>query len=140
MNHPNRKIAEQAWEAVATSDVAALRELWAEDIVWHVTARNPWMGDHVGADAVLEYLAQVGEAGETYDSSLEDVLVSDDRALLVCQVSARRGGRRVDTWQCMLARIAGGKIAEVWTLPLEPNALAAFWNEARSEEDSRRAS
>ena len=144
MKHPNRIIAERAWEAVATSDVASLQELWAPDIVWHVTARNPWTGDHVGTDAVLDYLAEVGEAGEAYDAGLVDVLVSDDRVLLVCTVNARRSGRTVDTQQCMLARIADGKIAEVWTLPLEPAVLAGFWRESKPEspglaEDSRRA-
>jgi len=127
VRHPNIELAERAWEAVATSDVEALDALWAPDIVWHVTTDNPWYGDHVGRAAVLDYLADVGEAGEAYDARLDDVLVSDHRILLVTSVTARRGARSVETKQCMLVRVERGRMAEVWTLALDPTAMADFW-------------
>ena len=37
--HPNALLVRQAWLAVAHSDVEALQEFWADDIVWHATAR-----------------------------------------------------------------------------------------------------
>lgn len=125
--HPNAEIVQRAWQAVAKADFEALQSLWARDIVWHVTATNPWTGDHVGREAVLDYLADVGEAGEAYEATLVDVLASDDRALLLSRVTARRGERSIDTLQGMLARIENGSIAEVWTLPLEPHVFADFW-------------
>ena len=127
MKHPNVELAERAWVAVATSDVDALEALWSPDIIWHVTTRNPWYGDHVGPEAVLDYLASVGEAGEAYDSRLDDILVSDDRVLLVTRVAAKRKDREVDTGQCLLARVENGKMVEVWTLALDPAAFAQFW-------------
>ena len=127
MRHPNLGIAQRAWEAVATSDVPSLEALWAPGIVWHVTGDNPWSGDHVGREAVLDYLAGVGEAGEAYDTKVLDMLASDDRVLIVCDVRARRGSRSVDTQQCMLARIESERIVEVWTLPLDPTAFVGFW-------------
>ncbi len=130
MDHPNRALAERAWQAVASSDVDTLRELWTPDIVWHVTTDNPWTGDHVGTDAILDYLADVGEAGEAYDASIEDVLVSDHHVLLLYRVRARRGRRSIDTGQCLLARIEGDQMAEVWTLPLDPAAFDEFWRES----------
>jgi ketosteroid isomerase-like protein len=130
MKHPNVEIAERAWQAVAEADIETLETLWPATIVWHVTTDNPWRGDHVGRDAVLDYLAEVGEAGEAYEASIEDILVSDDRVLIVSRVSARRGDRRLDTQQCLLARIEDGAIAEVWTLALDPSAYLGFWKEA----------
>jgi ketosteroid isomerase-like protein len=127
MHSRNADIARSAWQAVAEADFEALDSLWAPDIVWHVTADNPWTGDHLGRDAVLDYLADVGEAGEAYEATLVDVLASDDRALIVSRVTARRGDRSVDTQQCMLARIEDGAIVEVWTLPLDPGAFTEFW-------------
>lgn len=128
VQHPNAEIAKRAWEAVASSDADTLREIWAPDIVWHVTTENPWFGDHVGPDAVLDYLADIGEAGEAYDSRVVDILVSSDRVLLVTCVTARRHGREVETQQCLLARIEDGRMAEVWTLALDPAAFAGFWD------------
>ena len=127
MTHPNVEIVERAWQAVAEADVETLETLWAPDIVWHVTTENPWTGDHVGRAAVLDYLADVGEAGEAYEARIEDVLASEDRALIVSRVTARRGDRSIDTQQCMLARIRDDMIVEVWTLPLDPAAFAGFW-------------
>lgn len=137
MKHPNVEIAERAWQAVAEADVEALEALWTPDIVWHVTASNPWTGDHVGREAVLDYLAEVGEAGEAYEAHVEDILASDSRVLILSRVSARRGDRTLDTQQGMLARIEDGRIAEVWTLPLDPAAPRAFWSASASS--SRKA-
>lgn len=128
VRHRNAELVERAWEAVATSDVDALMGILAPNIVWHVTTANPWFGDHVGPEAVLDYLASVGEAGEAYDTRLLDILVSNDRVLLVTAITARRRGREVDTEQCMLARIEGDQIAEVWTLALDPGVFADFWD------------
>lgn len=132
MKHPNVEIAERAWQAVADADVEALEALWSPDIVWHVTANTPWKGDHTGREAVLDYLAELGEAGEAYEASIEDVLASDDRVLIVSRVNARRGDRELDTRQCLLARIEDGRVTEIWTLPLEPSAQRAFWDAAAS--------
>ncbi len=129
--HANLQLAHRAWAAVAASDVDALAEIWAHDIVWHVTGTNPWTGDHVGQDAVFDYLADVGEVGEAYDMRLDDVLVSDERMLLVFHVTARRAGKTVETGQLLLARVASGRIAEVWTLPLDPAAFHGFFPEPR---------
>ncbi len=127
MDHPNVEIVERAWQAVAEADIETLEALWPPDIVWHVTTDNPWTGDHVGRAAVLDYLADVGDAGEAYEARIEDILASDDRVLIVSRVTARRGDRKIDTQQCMLARIEDDMIVEVWTLPLDPAAFAGFW-------------
>ncbi len=135
MAHPNAELAERAWLAVAEADIETLETLWRPDIVWHVTADNPWSGDHVGRDAVLDYLAAVGEAGESYEAHIEDILASDDRVLIVSRVIARRGDRSVDTRQGLLAHIEDGRFSEVWTMPLDPLAFARFWQAS----DERRA-
>ncbi len=125
--HPHALLLRQAWQAAAQSDVATLKELWAEDIVWHVTAETPWRGDHVGHEAVLEYLAQVGESGQTYNTELKDVLVGNGYAALVCSVSTKRGNRLLEFDQVLLGRFEERRIAEVWALPIEPQAVGDFW-------------
>jgi ketosteroid isomerase-like protein len=125
----NLRLAHRAWEAVATGDIDALQEVWADDIAWHVTGTNPWTGTHVGRDAICEYLADVGEIGEAYDTRLEDMLVSEGRVAFVCHVTARRGGKTVETQQILMARIEADKIAEVWTVPLDPSAFDGFFEE-----------
>jgi len=132
MSHDeNLRLAHEAWEAVATGDLETLQKVWTPDIVWHVTAKNPWTGTHVGQEAVCNYLADVGEAGEAYSTELEDVLVSKDRIVMVCHVTARRGRKTVETGQLLMARVVGSQMAEVWTVPLDPSAFEGFYDDAR---------
>lgn len=127
--NPNALLMKQAWQAVAEGDTETLRALWSDDIAWHVTADNPWRGVHVGTDAILEYLAQVGDAGEAYQTSLEELMVGDEYAAMVCHVSAKRGNKVLENGQILMARIDDGRIAEVWTLSLDPDAIRAFWTD-----------
>jgi len=127
IDHPNSRLAHQAWQAVADSDVETLKALWSPDIVWHVTANNQWHGDHIGHENVLEYLAQVGESGDTYDANLEDVLVSDERIAMVCSVKTRRGEHELESSFMLFSRVQNGQIAEVWSLSFDPVTVDAFW-------------
>lgn len=125
--HPNALLIRQAWQAVAHSDIDTLKALWSKDIVWHVTGNNPWQGEHVGIANVLDYLAQVGESGDTYDMTLTSVMANDDFAALICHVSTKHGDRVLDVDQVLLCRFVDRQISEVWTLSLDPRAVDAFW-------------
>ena len=125
--HPNATLIRDAWRAVARGETETLKRLCVDGVQWHAMGRTPWGGDHEGIDAVLDYLGRVGEATDVYEADLTDLLVSEERAATVLQVSAQRGGRRLEVQFLILYRIAEGKIAEVWTAPLDPRATDAFW-------------
>jgi ketosteroid isomerase-like protein len=126
--HPNATLIRDAWRAVGRGETETLKRLCADGIQWHAAGRTPWAGDHEGLDAVLDYLGRVGEATDVFDAELRDLLVSEERAATVMQVSARRGDRRLEVQFVILYRIAGGKIAEVWSTPLDPHVTDAFWS------------
>ena len=125
--HSNETLIRDALRAVARGDGETLKRLCVDGIQWHATGRTPWGGDHKGIDAVLDYLGRVGEAADVYEADLADLLVSEERVATVMQISARRGDRRLEVQFVILYRIAGGKIAEVWSAPLDPQATDAFW-------------
>ncbi|MGH0037655.1 MAG: nuclear transport factor 2 family protein [Myxococcota bacterium] len=127
--HPNVSLAQEAWNAVSNGDTEALRKHFSPDVVWHATAMGtPWSGDHKGTDAILDFLARIGESVERFDVSLEDILVSEARFAYVMQIHAERGGRPLDVVYLLTAQVEGGVIREVWTTPLDPARLRAFWN------------
>jgi ketosteroid isomerase-like protein len=126
-DHPNALLIRQSWQAVADSDVDTLMALWSEDIVWHVTGNNPWKGDHVGHEAVLEYLALVGESGESYDTTLTSVLANETFGAVVCHISTKRGDRVLEVDNVLLGRFEDKRIKEIWTLSLDPSAIDRFW-------------
>jgi len=125
----NRSLAEKSWEAVSRSDVAGIQKLWSPEIEWHATGRStPWSGDHRGTADVMDHLARIGESVEIFDARLEDILVSDRFFAYLVRVHARHGERVLEVHYQLLCRVEEGLIREVWTLPLDPGALMAFWD------------
>ncbi len=126
----NQELGWRLWTAVAEADTDTLREIWSEKIIWHATGRNPWAGTYEGPDAVLDYLAHVGESVDVFDARLDDVLSSENRMCLVFHVHTERGHLLLDLDYSLLARMEDGKVAEVWTTPLNPRSLERFWHDA----------
>jgi ketosteroid isomerase-like protein len=127
--HPNAAVARAAWDALSRGDSESLRGLLAPDLVWHATARRtPWAGEHRGPDAIVDFLARVGEVTDEFHATLRDVLASEERVLVVFHVGIAIGARRTELDYLLLGRIEKGRFAEIWTLPMEPDAIEAFWS------------
>ena len=124
------ELARRAWSAVSRGDTETLTEILAPGVVWHATGANPWRGDHEGIDAILDYLARIGEMTERFEATLVDVLASKERVLIVFRAILERGSRRLDVPYLLLARVEGAHATEVWTVPLDPAALTDFWMDA----------
>ena len=127
-DHPNAKLARTAWEAASAGDGETLAGLCTPDLVWHASGRGPRSGDYRGSEAILEYLAAIGDAADRFDSELEDVLVSDDLAAVLFRVRGERRDRRLDTGFILVFRVTGDRIAEVWAVPRDQHAVDEFWS------------
>lgn len=104
-------------------------KIFSPHTVWHATARGtPWYGNHEGPDAILDFLARIGESVDRFDVDLDDLLVSEDRFAYIMHIHAERGGRSLDVVYQLTARVEGGHVAEIWTAPLDPGRLQAFWD------------
>jgi ketosteroid isomerase-like protein len=126
-DHPHALLATVVWEAVSAGDVDALRAVCSEDLVWHASGRGPRSGSYRGQEAVLAYLASIGEDAERFDSTLEDILVGSDRVSVLFRVSGLRKGRELETDYILLFRIEGSRLAEVWAIPRDQYAVDEFW-------------
>jgi acyl-CoA thioesterase FadM/ketosteroid isomerase-like protein len=116
----------------AGGDAAPVEELLADDVVWHVPGTSPVAGDHRGRAAVLGYfrrrrelaggrirVAKLAEAH--HDEAL--VQLADGRAVL---------GAHDVTWRTAGAyRVAGGRIAEAWLIPLDQRHFDRIWAATR---------
>jgi len=120
-------IAIDAWEAAARGDRETLERLCAEDMVWYASGRGQWSGAKQGLDAVLEYLAAIGEASDEFWSDLQDVLVSDRRAAVLFRVTGERAGKRLETDFILLFEIEDGLIRQISSIPRDQLAVDEFW-------------
>ena len=130
--HPNAELARRVWGALSHGDAESLRQFLAPDLVWHATARGtPWSGERRGYDAIVDFLANVGEKTERFDAQWVDVLASDERVMVIYHAKLGIGTRHAELDYLLLGRIEAGRFAEVWTVPLDPDAVEGFWSEPR---------
>ena len=125
--HLHRQTALRLWEAIASGEPDALREVLAPKTVWRMYGRSPLAGSYIGADAVLGLMAEVGERCDTMRADLVDILVSERGAVLRYAIDARRGAHRLEIEHVLITRIACGKIVEAVFAPLDQEKYDRFW-------------
>ena len=126
--HPNSLLLHHCLQAVGAGDRDTLRALWADDIVWHVKGASPWQGEIKGADDIFEYLAELGEVGATgIDTSIVDVMVSNERAAVLLHSNADRGDKTLDAGYMLIASIENRRIQSIMSVPIDAVRVAEFW-------------
>lgn len=128
IEHPNSLLMHHCLQAANEGDRQTLRALWAPDIVWHIKGTGPWQGDIKGADNVLEHLAMLGRLGLAgLHTKVEDVMVSNQRASMICHTSAEIGDRVLDANFLVIAEIVSRRIQSITSVPIDPDRVAEFW-------------
>jgi uncharacterized protein len=119
-------------EMYAGGDLAAVEELLAHDVVWHVPGTSPIAGDYRGRQAVIGYFRvrralaggaiAIAKGGEAHhDEAL--VQLADGRAEL--------GGEDIVWRTAGVYRVADGLIAEAWLVPLDSKHFDRAWAATR---------
>ena len=126
--HPNAVVARRLWDAIAHADAPALRELMSEKTAWRMPGDSLVAGIYVGADAVLDFMARVGELTDELYSDLIDIFVSDRGAVLRYVIHATRGARRLDTEHLFVIRVAEGRITEAVFAPIDQQRYDRFFS------------
>ena len=125
--HPNAVVARRLWDAIAHADAPALRELMSEKTVWRMPGDSLVAGTYVGADAVLDFMARVGELTDDLRSDLIDVFVSERGAVLRYSVHAIRGTRSLDIEHLFVIRVVEGRITEAIFAPVDQQRYDRFF-------------
>jgi uncharacterized protein len=108
--------------------VEPLRELLADDVVWHVPGRSPIAGDHQGIEAVMSYFERRrGLARATFRVHVREVLTSGDRVIQLAGGTAELGGSEV-RWETVgVFRVRDGRIAEGRLVPFDLYLFDEIW-------------
>ena len=127
--HQNVELTRRGYEAFAKGDLAALTELIADDVTWHVTGAGPLTGTYHGRDEVFGFLGRlVEETAGTFRMDVHDVLANDEHAVALCTLSASRGGKSIEVPVANVSHVRGGKVTEFWSATAQPEATIDFWS------------
>jgi ketosteroid isomerase-like protein len=116
MAHPNEELARRGYAAFATGDMATLDELFADDIVWHVSGRSPMSGDFEGKEAVLAYFGRLAqETGGNFRIEIHDMLANDEHVVALTTANAERQGKSLENAKgVQIFHVRDGKLTESW--------------------------
>ena len=127
--HPNAALMRGAAEAFINGDMATLKQLIAEDAVWHVPGRSQLSGDYHGHDQIFGFFGKLMElSGGTFKIQLHDVLATDDHAINLDRMTGTRGDKALDMDLVLVVHPKDGKIAEAWDLFSDQYGWDDFWS------------
>ena len=124
----NMTLAKAIWDALSVGDAEVLNELLADDLLWHVAGNSPISGTRKGQDEVIDYLGSLGTETEVYDLELRDILVNDDRGLILFRAIGKRLDKTLDTHFMLLFQVEDNQIKEAWSNPFDQRAVDDFWS------------
>ena len=127
--HPNAALLRKGYEAFARGDIAALTDMFAEDMVWHVPGNNLISGEHKGRDAVFAVFAKTMElTGGTFKIDLHDIVANDEHTVSLSRASASRQGKQLDLRGVDIYHIRNGKVTEWWSFVEDQRLDDEFWS------------
>jgi acyl-CoA thioesterase FadM/ketosteroid isomerase-like protein len=128
------EFARRQREMYEGSPVEPLLELMAEDIVWHVPGTSPIAGDYRGRLAVLDYFQCRREmAGGRIAITKHAHACNADTVVQLADGEAVLGESPTHWRTAGVYRVADGRLAEVWLVPLDQRAFDQTWSRARPE-------
>jgi uncharacterized protein len=129
MEHRNVALIHRFYDARERDDRGAVRDILAEDVLWHDPYPPPHGGDLSGADAVLgDIFDKAGElTGGTTRLRLYGVVADDEMAVALVHWSSAYRGRAMEGKEAAVYRIRAGKIVEAWFHPADKAASDEFF-------------
>jgi len=126
-DHPNRVLSQKLWESVAVGDASGIREVLAPNIRWQTRNEGDLSGVFEGVDAVLDYMASVGERVDKLRSDLLGIFVNDDGAVIWYTVEANRGAQELRVEHVLVLEIEENRFVRATTVPNDQSQSNSFW-------------
>ena len=120
-------------EMYGGGDMGPVERLLGEDVVWHVPGTSPIAGDYRGREAVTTYFRLRRELAGGSIGIVKEAEAHHDEALVqLADGRARLGGGDVEWRTAGVYRVADGRIAEAWLVPLDLERFDRAWGATRA--------
>jgi ketosteroid isomerase-like protein len=126
-----RAVVERFLSAFNAADLAGMRSVLDDELVAYTTnatggeTRVDGADNYVGAISAMDLPA----ADFTVAMTQQPVLVDNDRVLIMVEVRARRGTRRLHNFAAHLVQVREGRITQMRMVEAKPADSDAFWSQ-----------
>ena len=128
MTLSNAELIDKGYQAFAVGDIPTVLEIFDEAITWHIPGRSPLSGDFKGHDGVLEFFGRCQTLSDgTLRIEADEILAGGDRVVVLCTVSADRGGQHWSSPEVHVWRVADGRAVEFREFQGDQQTEDAFW-------------
>jgi len=121
----NSAIIQKFFKAYGARDFNAVKDLFSDDIVWHVPGHHPLSGIKHGKDEVIAFLSSLQKANFTIEVLIleanDKYVVNVYRGFSNCEVAS------IDTLWVLFWEIEDGKIKHAQNFPQDQHATDDFF-------------
>ncbi|MDJ1503234.1 nuclear transport factor 2 family protein [Xanthocytophaga agilis] len=130
--HPNLFLINQFFQAYVQDDHNTIAQILSKDIRWVVPGKHPLSGTKNGIEEVLHYFAQLSKSAFQAEPI---VLGVNDQFVIDCHRnwSNRSDGINFKGMSCLLWKIEGEKITEVYNFPEDQHYVDQFFTAVYSK-------
>ena len=123
-------VIEQALLDAENGNPERIRDVVTDAPTWHTPYGNLLGGDHMGREQLVHFLE---ESSAFTDRSLmiEEVrpmVLRGDAGSMRIRARAKHGTRSLDAEAEVTVKLENGRVAELWTRPIDVAAWDRFWS------------
>ena len=122
-------VAERYATAWIGNDLDGLLGCYSDDFTLHYFGDHPFAGDHVGRDAALAALLEVGARAPRRLIAVDDVLAGPGAAALVVREGIEVDGEVVEIGRVLRYRVEGDRFAECWLHEEQQALIDSAWSD-----------
>ena len=122
-----RAVAERYATAWAADDLTGILDCYADDFTLHYFGDNPFTGDHVGKDAALAVLLEVGARAPRKLVAVDEILAGPNAAVLVVRERLQVDDEATEIRRVLRFRIDGDRLSECWLYDEDQALIDQAW-------------
>jgi len=123
-----RQVANRYVEAWLANDLPGIVACYSDDFTLHYFGNNPFTGDHVGKDAAVHTLLEVGAKAPRALVSIEGILAGPGAAVIVATEAITMGGHQYEIRRVFRYRVEEQTFAECWLYEENQALIDAAWS------------